>query len=134
MFDITSMALAPDYELHLKHPVTGEKLYADKDEKDPVVVMLYGSASKQYRNAVTAMQTRQMRRDQKKEKANAEIINEEGVELLVACSAGSKNLSIEGKAVTSAEDFRKLYSDPKLSWVRAQVDAAIADVGNFLKD
>lgn len=134
MFDINSLALAADHELHLKHPVSGDKLYADKDEKQPVMVLLYGTASKQYRNAVTAMQTRQLRRNQKKEKASAEVMNEEAVELLVACSAGSKNLSFDGKPVSMAEDFRKLYSDPKFSWLRSQVDDALGDVGNFLKD
>lgn len=132
MFDINSLALAADHTLHLRHPVTGDKLYADKEEKQAVEVLLYGTASKQYRNAVSAMQTRQLRRNAKKEKPNAEVMQEESVELLVACSAGSKNLSLDGKAVSTAEDFRKLYSDPRYSWLRTQVDEALGEVDNFL--
>lgn len=134
MFDISTLALKADHELHLKHPLTDAKLYADDDETKPVVIMLYGSASKQYRKHVMDMQTRQLRRQAKKEKPSAEVYSEESTELLVACSAGSKNLSNDGKPVSTAEDFRKLYSDPSLSWIRQQVDEAIADVGNFLKE
>lgn len=134
MFDISTLALSADHSLHLRHPVSGDKLYADKDEKEAVEVLLYGTASKQYRNAVSAMQTRQLRRNAKKEKPSADVMNEEAVELLVACSAGSKNLSLDGKAVTSADDFRKLYSDPRYSWLRAQVDEALGEVGNFLTE
>lgn len=135
MFDISTLALKADYELHLKHPLTDMKLYADKEEKKPVQILLYGTASKQYRKAVSEMQTRQLRRNAKKEKPSAEVMNEEAVELLVAVSAGTKNFVFEGAEFSgTAEAFRKLYSDPKFSWIRQQVDEAIGDVGNFLTE
>lgn len=134
MFDLSTLALKADYALHLRHPVSGDKLYADEEGTKAVEVLLYGTASKQYRNAVTAMQTRQLKRNQKKEKPNAEVLNEEAIELLVACSAGSNNLSMDGKPVSTQEDFRKLYADPRFSWLRSQVDEALGEVGNFLKE
>jgi hypothetical protein len=135
MFDISTLALKADHELHLKHPLTETKLFADAEEKKPVMILLHGTASKQYRNQVQAMQTRQLRRNAKKEKPSAETMNEEAVELLVACSAGTKNFVFEGTEFSGTpEAFRKLYSDPKFSWLRAQVDEAIGDVGNFLKE
>lgn len=136
MFDISTLALAPDYTLHLRHPVSGDKLYADKEETKPVEVLLFGTASKQYRNAVSAMQTRQLRRNAKKEKPSAEVMNDEAVDLLVACTSGVNNLAVDasGKVPTTAEDFRKLYADPKFSWLRAQVDEALGEVSNFLKE
>jgi hypothetical protein len=78
------------------------------------------------------MQNRQLRRNATKAKASAEVMREEAVELLVACSAGSKNLTLAGKEVSSEEDFRKLYSDSAYSWLREQVDAALGETANFL--
>lgn len=132
MFDINTLALKDTTTLQLRHPVTGDLLFADNDEKKPVEVELFGTSSKEYRNAVTAMQNRQLKRQAKKEKASVEVMRHEGIELLVACSAGSKNLSIGGKPVKTADDFRELYSDRKLSWLKDQVDEALGDVANFL--
>lgn len=135
MFDISTLAFAPDYELHLKHPGNDTKLYADKEETKPIVISLYGTASKQYRKQVTEMQTRQLRRNAKKEKPSAETLNEEAVDLLVACSAGVKNFVFEGSDFPGTPDaFRKLYSNPAFSWIRSQVDEALGEVGNFLKE
>lgn len=131
MFDISTLALADTFTLHLKHPVTGEKLYADEKQEQAVTITIYGTSSKKYRNAVTAMQNRQLRR-KAKDKASAEDLQEEGIGLMVACSASSENLAIDGEEVKTEAQFRKLYSDPRFSWIKDQVDEALADVSNFL--
>lgn len=133
MFDISTIALKDTTELHLRHPVTGDKLYSDAEGTKAVTITLYGSASKQYRSAVSAMQNRSLRRQAKKEKTSAEVLKEEGTELLVACSATSSELTNDGSPVKDPSDFRTLYSDPKYSWIKDQVDEALGDASNFLE-
>lgn len=130
-FNLEQLALEDTSELHLTHPVSGEKLYADDAKKKPVVVTLYGTSSKQYRDCMTALQNRALKRGNKK--ATAEQLREEGTELLVACSENISNLVHNGAPVDNAEAFRSLYDNPKFSWLRDQVDAHIADTGAFLK-
>jgi len=133
MFDLTTLALKDTFDLQLRHPVSGEPLFADGEGKQkPVTITLYGTSSKQYRNAVTAMQNRQLKRTAKKEKVSAEVMREEGIELLVACVAGAQNLGIGGSAVKDESGFRTVFSDPKLSWIKDQVDEALGDTSNFL--
>lgn len=133
MFNISTLALSADYELELRDPRTDEVLYASEDKSDEskVVIGLHGTASKQYRNQITAIQQRTLKRGKKP--ASPEVMREEGVELLVACSAYSKNLELDGEPVQTAAQFRKLYSDVRFSWLKDQVDGALGEVSNFLK-
>lgn len=129
-FSLDSLALNDSTELQLVHPVTEEPLWADKDQTQPVAISLHGTSSKQYRNAITAMQNRQLRRG--KQKVSAETLKEESVKLLVACSDAGVNFTYKGEPLDTADAFSALYSDPKFSWVKDQVDAALGDVSNFL--
>ena len=128
--DLSTLALKDTFTLALKHPVTDEVL-ADGDKV--VSIELFGTASKQYRNAVTSMQNRALRRQARKEKPNVEQIRDESLNLLVACTAGTANLAIDGKAVVDEEGYRKMYADPRFSWIRDQVDEALGDTSNFLE-
>jgi hypothetical protein len=130
MFSLDSLALKDTTELQLRHPVTEELLWADKEQTKPVAISLYGTSSKQYRNAITAMQNRQLRRG--KQKVSAETLREESISLLVSCSDAGINMDYNGAALDNEDAFRALYSDPKLSWVKDQVDAALGDPANFL--
>lgn len=129
-FELNTLALKDTTELHLTHPVTDEKLYADEDKKLPVVAILYGTSSKQYRNAITALQNRQLNLGKKK--VSAEKMREESVEILVQCSEQIKNLTLDGEPVNNPEAFRKLYSDPAYEWLKSQIDSVIGDVAAFL--
>lgn len=131
MFSLDSLALKETTTLQLRHPVTEDALWADKEQTKPVGISLYGTSSKQYRNAITAMQNRQLRRGNKT-KVNAETLREESVKLLVACSESGVNLTYNDQPLDSPEAFEALYSDPKFSWVKDQVDAALGDPSNFL--
>lgn len=133
MFKLDSLALKQDtVALHLKHPVTDELLYADAKEEKPVQIMIYGTSSKQYRNAVSAMQNRALKRGNKKP-VSADDMREESVRLLVACSDKAVNLSYKDAPIDSAAAFDALYSDPSFSWLKDQVDAGLGDVSNFLE-
>lgn len=130
MFSLDSLALKDTTELQLRHPVTEELLWADNEQTKPVAIALFGTSSKQYRNAITAMQNRQLRRG--KQKVSAETLKEESISLLVACSDRGVNLTYKKADLDNEEAFRALYSDPAYSWLKDQVDAALGDPSNFL--
>lgn len=131
MFDISKLSLkTTTTAVQLRHPVTDELLFADDEKSKPVTISVYGTASKEYRNAVSAMQNRQIKRGKKL--ASAEVIKEEGIELLVAVTDTSSNLEYNGKPVTTSAQFRDLYEDAAYSWLREQVDAAVGDTASFL--
>jgi hypothetical protein len=132
MLNLDTLALAYDHELHLRHPVTEELLYDgdDKNEASKVSIHILGSSSKEYRDAISALQTRQLKRGKKQ--ASPELLREEATKILVACSVSTKNLAYKGEPVQRASQFEEMYSDPRFSWLREQVDAALGDVANFL--
>lgn len=131
MFNLDSLALKDTVELQLRHPVSDELLFADEEKTKPVAIVLFGTSSKQYRNAITAMQNRQLRRGKKA--VSAELMREESVNLLVACSDKAVNFTYKGNTVADEDAFRALYSDPAYSWLKDQVDSALGDVSNFLE-
>lgn len=119
------------YVLQLKDAITGEPLFEDDKQQVPVTITLFGKSSMRYRNAVNAMQNRELRRRAKKDSATAEQMQKESTDLLVACSATS-TLELDGELVDNKAAFEKLYSNTELSWIRDQVDAALGDDSNFL--
>jgi hypothetical protein len=131
MFNLDTLSLKDTTSLHIKHPVTDELLYADEAKTKPVEIELYGTGSKQYRNALTAMQNRALKRGKKQ--ATAEVMRDEGIELLVACSAKANNFAYNGKPLNDDSAFRALYGDASFSWLKEQVDAGLGDVSNFLQ-
>lgn len=131
MFNLDTLALKDTTELQLRHPVTDEPLFADKEQTKPVAISLFGTSSKQYRNAITAMQNRQLRRGKKA--VSAETLREESISLLVACSDKAINLTYKGAPLDNEDAFRALYSDPAYSWLKDQVDTALGEVSNFLE-
>lgn len=137
-FDISNLALEATTFLQLKHPVSEEPLTVkDADGVDqPVGIELYGQASKQYRTAVQAMQNRALKRSASGKKSNltAEEMQAESIGLLVACSAKAVNLNNGGEELDNAEAFRKFYADARFLWVKDQVDTALGEVANFLKE
>ena len=131
MFDISTLALkTTSTEVQFRHPVTNELLWADADKTEAVSVNLYGTASKEYRDARSAMQNRQLKRG--KQKPTAEVLNEEGTTLLVATIDHFNNFAVDGAVPDSEADYRKLLNDARFSWVREQIDEALADNERFL--
>lgn len=130
MFNLDTLSLRDTVSLQLRHPVSEELLFADEAKTKPVEIELHGTSSKEYRNAITAMQNRALKRGKKQ--ASAEVMKDEGIELLVACSAKANNFSYGGNPVSDDAAFRSLYADAKFSWLKEQVDAGLGDVSNFL--
>ena len=132
MFDIASLAIQESTVLHLTHPATGEKLYADKDGKEAITVTVASTSSRAYRSAVSAMHNRTLKRGNKKQSAEAQ--KEEGIELLTSCCVTSDNLVYNGAPVKTSADFRALLSDDKMSWVKSQVDETLGNVELFIAE
>ena len=131
-FDLSALAFKETFALQLKHPVDDTLLWADDSQTKPVVINLYGKASKQYQRAVTAMQSRALRRQAKKTEATPEMLQSEALALLEACSESAENLVLDGKPVVTPADLRALYENPKFSWVKDQVDGNLSEASNFL--
>lgn len=130
-FDISSLSIQESTILHLVHPATEEKLYADKEQKKAVTITVASTSSRAYRQAVNAMQNRRIKRGNKKD--TAEQQKEEGIELLVSCCISSDNLVYNGVPVKTDADFRALLSDDKMSWVKNQVDECLGNVELFIE-
>lgn len=130
MFDIASLAIQESTVFNLTHPATGEKLFADKAEKQAITVTVASTSSRAYRTAVNAMHNRTLKRGSKK--LTAEQQKEEGIELLVACCVSADNLVYNGSPVKSEADFRALLSDDKMSWVKNQIDETLGNIEVFI--
>lgn len=132
MFDITSLSTKDTTTVHLRHPVTDAPLYADGDaKKKPMTITVYGPGSSTYRNAIIAMQNRQLKRNKKQ--MSAELIREEATELLVTCSVSADNFDYAGTPLTTKQAWTDMYNDAKVSWVRDQVEEAQGDISAFLQ-
>ena len=128
-FNLSSLAKADTALVQLRHPVTDEFLFADDEKTQPVQIEIYGTSSKQYRSALTAMQNTRLKRGKKV--MSAEQIRDESIDLLVTCSIRGINLDYKGKPL-EGEAFRALYSDNSYDWLKDQVDEAIGDAQTFL--
>lgn len=125
-------------EIELMHPVSGAPI--------GVFVTVLGKYSKVFldhtrRNSNEYLRKAQMlkKRGRDDETPTVEKFEEKSIEMLVACTTawrtGDKPMIVfEGKELPfSTANASLIYSSSKLSWIRTQVDEAIADLGNFMK-
>lgn len=129
-FNINSKEVSETTLLHLVDPATDEKMYADEKEKEPLTIELYSKGSKQYRNALAAVKRKGVKRNNKVQSLETDI--EDNAEFLATVSKVAANFDMNGKPIDSYEAFKELYGNPKLFWIRDQVDATIQDTANFL--
>ena len=130
--DIASLTVVDDDGaiLHLRHPATGAPLF---DGDEPVTITLAGKDSQRYRTAQRIISNRNIRQG-RKIVPTVESFEADAVEILVACTVAWSGIEVDGKAVMpTAENARKVYSDPRCAWLREQVDAFIDDRANFSK-
>lgn len=128
----SAFSLVDSVFVQLKDPVTDSLLFSDEAETIPAGIEVYSKASKQYREAINAMQNRTLKRQGKQ--VSAEVLREESTDLLVKCSVKAVGLEHNGTdEIDNAEAFRTLYKDPKIQWIRDQVDAALGSNDLFLQ-
>lgn len=134
-FNLNTLALNDEATLHLTHPATDMPLYdtdakGKEDETKPVEIVLKGSASKAYANAVDAMMKAAAKRGNRP--LTAQQSREQNVEFLVSLSVQANNLELDGEALDNPDAFRKLYSDSRYDWIKTQVNDFLSGNQNFL--
>ncbi len=130
-FNLNKLKTKDTTAVQLRDPATDELLYADDAKTQAVQVNIFGPGSAPYRNATLEMQNRQLKRGKKQ--ISAEVLREESVDLLVACTESMENIEHNGAVVTTKEQIKAVYNDPQLGWLKDQVDSALGDIANFLQ-
>ncbi len=127
-FDISQFELLDTAVLTVQTADDSEDLLV---EGNPVLITLYGSGSEQnvraqYRvdSAANARSQQMFRGKVLKDPVRA--AEEEWVQKLVACTASIENFPIEGGALA-------LYTNPKLGYIKKQVQKFLAEDANFMR-
>lgn len=129
-FKLDSKELNDTATLHLKDPETGSDMYEDDAETKPLTITVYGRGSRKYRDALAEVQRVTIKRGNKKVSLQEQM--DDNAKFLAAVSKSAENLELNEAPLDSKETFLALYSNPKLVWVREQVDAFLQDTASFL--
>jgi len=114
-------------DMVLRHPATGEELFAD--DGTPIVFKLLGSDSQEYRRMVRMTANKNLK--QGRQTPTVERFEQNGVELLVAVTVGWSGVQVNGEMLEfSPANARQLYTDYR--WIQEQVDQFVAERANFL--
>jgi len=146
MLDLTQLDTSKTAEtgvaVALRHPVTHVPL--------GVRIQVAGVDSDTYRSHIRRQQNRRMeqaKRSRGQISISAEELENDALDLLVACTKGwesdieehgeKKTVSAipcgeQGLLPCTPENVRKVYANPGFAWLREQVDAEIGDRSNFL--
>lgn len=115
--------------LNLVDPETGVELEVDGK---PVSITVYGAASPKHRKAVDVLQGNKRKRGNRE--ATLAESRSESLEFLVALSKDTSNFVDDDELpITTAEQFRTLYGDEHISWIRDQVTSFIGEPNSFMK-
>lgn len=128
-------SLSPSDEtrsLHLLHPISGEPLFADDDTREsPMLVEVYGSDSSVYNKAKNRAANRRIKKMKTGGIGTAENLDSEGTDILVACVAGWRNLTVnDAELEYSPAAVRQAFE--RFPWIKTQVDDFAGDLGNFV--
>ena len=116
--------------LELLHPVTGQVIRDEQDEA--LSVKLVGKDSKEYRKAQRAITERRLKSRSKANRFDADAIEQEAIDILVACTLEWKGFASEGTELEcKPSNVRKVYTDHP--WIKEQVDEFVDDRGNFMQ-
>lgn len=132
--DINSIIEQDSTEYELKNPKT--------EEGTGIFITLAGPEHEKRRAAAFAAQRRTRKQLAKVKgegvwralaESDPEEEEEQLTDSLVVCTLSWRNLELDGQPYEfSAENARKLYTDPRLAWVRRQVRAALDDANIFI--
>lgn len=125
-FDLSKYETVDTATLTVQNPKGGELIGADG--VNPVIINLYGMGSKQYVNAKykldNANQVRSIAMLRNNKPPKPEDVAKDEAEFLAAVTQSIENFPIEPIA---------LYSNPKLGYIKAQVDKFVGDTENFIQ-
>jgi hypothetical protein len=135
-FDLASLnttkACNAGAEVEIRHPVTNVPL--------GMTVRVLGRDSDTFKehtrdtlNARLRREAMAAKRGKDADLRTVEIIEQENMDLLVACTVGWSNVAIDGKELPFEEaNVRRVYKE--YPWIYDQVNEAIGTLENFLKN
>lgn len=130
MTDIRKFSVEETGTIHLRDGAD-ELMYADKEQKNPMRIVVYGPGSKAFARAEAKLTSRAMERARGKGKPRTEDAQKAKVDFLSECTKDFENISygeLKGDAL-----FKGVYADTTLGFVADQVNQYLADWGNFTK-
>lgn len=137
MTDIRKHAVSPTSTLHLRDaedmPMYADDASGQPDLNRPMMAVLYGPGSKEYKKAQVANSNRMIERLKKKGKTDIspEEQARETAEFLAACTQSLDNVEYAGLAGEAL--FLAVYGDAEIGFVAEQVNKHIGDWANFTK-
>ena len=124
-FDLSKYETVDTAQLVVQNPKGGDLL---GEGGLPVVINLYGMGSKQYVNAKykldNANQVRSIAMLRNNKAPNPEEVAKSEAEFLAAVTQSIENFPVDPLA---------LYSNPKLGYIKSQVDKFVGDTENFIQ-
>jgi hypothetical protein len=121
------------FRLILLHPVTRQPL-RDAEGKEAYIDH-YSGDSEIARKHQRAVQRRRLAM-RGRLKITPEELEAEAAEVLAALTVGWYLVGLKGDPIDTPftpENARELYSDPRVTWLREQLDESAADRANFSK-
>jgi len=124
--NLNTLAVAETTVVHLTD-ANDNKLYFNDE---PVTITIYGKGSKQFKQALSELNRKSLQRKGKPQ--NLAVIMDDNVDYLVAITKEASNVdNPDGTPATSEDDFKALYSNPKLFFIKDTIQAALDDNSNF---
>lgn len=147
-FDISTIKVADTFEMPVINPKTGEPWVIDgqisqDEDGNPVIIggkalsiTFHGPATKEFRAADHAQQSKLVKRFTSKGKTEGETEDETAARVagrLADITVSLNNFDYKGLP-NGRETFLALYKDPNFGWLVAQSQAATNDWGNAIAD
>ncbi len=124
--NLKSTSVVETTRVHLSD-ATGEKLYDENG--NPAQLEIFGKASKQYKNALAELSRKSLARKGKPQPFSVNVAD--NIDLLVAITKAAYNFDVGNGPLTTPDDFKALYSDASLFFIKDQAQEALEDNGNF---
>lgn len=142
--------LAPSKEavfIQLRHPIGGQPLFLQmKDEEgndidnkeEPIGVFVVGTDSDEYAARERWVIDQRIKRAEEQRQGKqispitADVIIEEGLNTILACMKGFRNVELDGRRLEdNPSDFRLFLK--RLKWAKDYLDKELLNRANFIK-
>lgn len=124
----TAKAANAGFDVDLYHPATNADL--------GIKIRVLGKDSDEFRRVSNSQNKRRMDRMQRGGFRNPtpspEELEQNGIELLAACTLGWAGVVLDKKPLPFTKDNAKMLYN-RFPWIKEQVDAAIGDRANFIQ-
>jgi len=115
------------FDVRIYHPGTNEDL--------DIIINVLGKDSDEFQKVSRTQSKKRMAKLSKggfRSSMPVEEIEQDGLQLLAACTKSWSGVIIDGKEIEcNADNAVMLYE--RFPWIKEQVDSAIGDRGNFIK-